>query len=114
MTIREQLASGMAAGFFGAATGNDPQPVGRIAAAHRVAVAPAPVGRRPPPLLVAHDLDEDKRRLLRDGQIAACCTTTCGWTYGGPARSSCPPGGRSPTSRVIPSTIQVITPYNMP
>ena len=69
---------------------------------------------RPPPLLIAHDLDEDNRRLLRAGQIAAVLHHDLRLDTRRACQAVLSARRALPAFPVTPSPVQVVTPYNMP
>jgi LacI family transcriptional regulator len=69
---------------------------------------------RPPPLLIAHDLDADNRRLLRGGQIAAVLHHDLRLDMRRACQVIMSARHALPDFPVTPSAIQVVTPYNLP
>lgn len=69
---------------------------------------------RPPPLFVAHDLDEDNIRMLRGGQIAAVLHHDLRLDMRRASQVIMSARGALPRFAATTSAIQVVTPYNIP
>jgi LacI family transcriptional regulator len=69
---------------------------------------------RPAPLLIAHDLDEDNVRLLRDGRVAAVLHHDLRVDMRRASQVIMSAQNALPGFAVDPSAIQVVTPYNIP
>jgi LacI family transcriptional regulator len=69
---------------------------------------------RPCRVFVAHDLDADNRRLLRDGRISVVLHNDLRADARLAMRLILQQHGALPTEPARPAPIQVITPYNLP
>lgn len=65
-------------------------------------------------VFVAHDLDADNRRLLRDGRISVVLHNDLRADARSAIRSVLQWHGALPAEPVRPAPIQVVTPYNLP
>jgi LacI family transcriptional regulator len=69
---------------------------------------------RPCNVFIAHDLDADNRRLLRDGRISAVLHNDLRADARTAVRLILQQHGALPAEPVKPAPIQIVTPYNLP